>query len=218
MRLNLVVPGLVITGAGFTFIYLEGGGLVAALLGILIVILGGATAKPVGVRSSPGGTAQVKLLVDKGVFRTTIYQLAFLDKKLVLKRLASPNVTFFLALGLALAGFLLEFPALLGALAGGFAGYSIQEYLTQRNRDRIARSETVAALGPHDLEISYHGLTSVAIRRNRLLLSSKEGILRISLPRGYRDKMRPALEAILPSLYGSDDSVPARKAPQKENQ
>ncbi len=218
MRWNLVIPGVAIAGAGFTFIYFQVGGIIAASLGILSAILGAATTKPAGVSPQGGETGAVKLLVDKGVFRTSIYQLMFLDKKLVLKRLASPNVTVVLALGLALLGFFLEFPALLGALAGGLAGYSIQEYLTQRNRDRISRADSQTSLGPHDLEFPYHGFTKVVIRKNRLTLFSKEGVARINLPRGYGQKIRPHLEAIFPGVYESEGLVATRQAPQEENQ
>ncbi len=218
MRWNLVIPGVAIAGAGFPFIYFQVGGIIAAPLGILSAILGTVTTKPAGVSPQAGQTGVVKLLVDKGVFRTSIYQLMFLDKKLVLKRLASPNVTVVLALGLALLGFFLEFPALLGALAGGLAGYSIQEYLTQRNRDRIERSDSPTSLGPHDVEFPYEGLTKVVTRKNRLLLFSKEGVVRINLPRSYGERMRPSLGAIFPGIYESEGLVPTRQAPQEENQ
>ncbi len=142
----------------------------------------------------------------------------FLDKELVLRRLASPNVTIVLPLALALLGFFLEFPPLLGALAGGLTGYSVQEYLTQRNRDRISRSNNPTSLGPHDVAFPYQRLTRVVIHKNRLLLFSKEGVARINFPKGYGKKMRPTLETIFPGVYEPEGLVATRQAPQEENQ
>jgi hypothetical protein len=121
-----------------------------------------------------------------------------------MKKLSSAKVTVILALALFLVGLLLD--GLIGGLSGGLTGYSIQEHLTQRKRDRIRKQNTVSTVGRGDLEFGYDDLDKVHLRSSSLQLFFQNGIVRVSLPRGYANKMRTTLESILPDKYEPEPS------------
>src|SRR5207302_6095625 len=117
-------------------------------ISILNIILGLIT------RASPGSeiqpeSANIRLLIDRGVVRASIYQLVFLNSKLILKRLSSVMVTVILAFVLAVVG--LEFLFIVGALMGGITGFSLQEFLTQRMRNKIESEMELTSVGKNDI-------------------------------------------------------------------
>lgn len=179
-------------------------GYFTASAGLLNVILGFAAQRSLGVTVPANNTNSARLLVDKGIVRTSIYQLAFFDTRLIMKKLSSVKVTVILALALFLVGLLLD--GLIGGLSGGLTGYSIQEHLTQRKRDRIRKQNTVSTVGRGDLEFGYDDLDKVHLRSSSLQLFFQNGIVRVSLPRGYANKMRSSLESILPDKYEPEPS------------
>lgn len=179
-------------------------GYFTASAGLLNVILGFAAQRSLGVTVPANNTNSARLLVDKGIVRTSVYQLAFFDTRLIMKKLSSVKVTVILALALFLVGLLLD--GLIGGLSGGLTGYSIQEHLTQRKRDRIRKQNTVSTVGRGDLEFGYDDLDKVSLRSSSLQLFFQNGIVRVSLPRGFANKMRASLESILPDKYEPEPS------------
>ncbi len=179
-------------------------GYFTASAGLLNIILGFAAQRTLGVTVPANNTKSARLLVDKGIVRTSIYQLAFFDTRLIMKKLSSAKVTVILALALFLVGLLLD--GLIGGLSGGLTGYSIQEHLTQRKRDRIRKQNTVSTVGRGDLEFGYDDLDKVHLRSSSLQLFFQKGVVRVSLPRGYANKMRTTLESILPDKYEPEPS------------
>ncbi len=198
--------GGAISAAGILLLlYNPGAGYFTAPAGILNIIVGAATGKSAGVTTSDTHSNEPRVLVDKGVVRTSIYQLALYDSRIVLKKLASANVTIIMAIILFLVG--LSFEGLIGGLSGGLTGYSLQEFITQRNRDRIRRKGALLRLGPGDLEYVYDDLEKVRLRSSSMLLFTKTGVVRVNLSRGYATKMRPVLETLLADKYEPEPSL-----------
>ena len=123
-------------------------------------------------------------------------------------------VTVVLALVLALVG--LELLFIIGALMGGITGFSLQEYLTQRARDRIGTGDQLTQLEKNDIEINYSDLREVRLVRSRLYLVTETRTLIASFPRGYAAKLYPLLEKIFGSKFEDQESVRAAQASQKE--
>src|SRR5260370_33847427 len=71
---------------------------------LLNIILGLVTRTPAGLEIQPE-SANIRLVIDRGVVRASIYQLVFLNSKLILKRLISVMVTVILAFVLAVVVF-----------------------------------------------------------------------------------------------------------------
>ncbi len=207
MRTNILLMGAVISAAGFLLLlYNLGTGIFTAPAGIVNIIVGVVTGKSAGVTTSETLSNGPRVLVDKGVVRASIYQLALFDRKLVLKKLASANVTIIMVIILFLVGLFLEGGGLIGGLSGGLTGYSLQEFVTQRNRDRIRKQDALSRLGPGDLEFGYDDLEKVRLRGSSMLVFTKTGVLRVSLSRGYATKMRPVLERLLGDKYETEPS------------
>ncbi len=205
LRTQILVMGVVISVAGLLGILSnQGAGYFTASAGLLNIILGLATRRSLGVTVPANNPSSAKLLVDKVVLRTSIYQLAFFDTRLIMKKLASVKVTVILALALSLVG--LFFDWLIGGLSGGLTGYSMQEYLTQKNRDRVASHDSLSKAGRGDLEFGYDDLDRVRLQSSSLQLFFQKGIVRVSLPRGHANKMRDTLRSILPDKYEAEPS------------
>src|SRR3989304_3102296 len=201
----MLLMGVVISAAGFLMLLSpQPVGYFTAPAGILNIILGLTTPKSLGVTVPESNPNSAKLLVDKGVLKASIYQLAFFDTKLIMKKLSSVNVTVILALALFLVGMLSD--GLIGGLSGGLTGYSIQEHLTQKNRDRIRKQNMASTVGRGDLEFGYDDLDKVHLRSSSLQLFFQKGIVRVSLPRGYAKKMGASLESIFPDKYEAEPS------------
>jgi len=184
-------------------------------ISILNIVIGLVTRSPLGFENKPE-SENIRLLVDRGVVRASVYEIVFLNSKLILKRLSSVTVTVILALVLAIVG--LEVLGIIGALMGGIAGFSLQEFLTQRMRNKIESELQLTSTGNNDLEIKYEGLKEVRLAKNRLYLTTETNSLSISFPRGYSRKMTPMLESIFGSKFETEESIRAAKTAQKENE
>jgi hypothetical protein len=184
-------------------------------ISILNVILGVITKTPPGLELQPD-TANIRLVIDRGVVRASIYQLVFLNSKLILKRLSSVMVTVVLALVLAVVGF--EVLGIIGALMGGITGFSLQEFLTQRMRNKIGTGMQLTSLGKSDLEIDYNDLLEVRLVRSRLSLISENSSLSASFPRGYSRKIEPMLADLFGSRFTTEESIRAAQAADEEKE
>ena len=181
----------------------------------LNIILGLVTKTPPGLEIQPE-SANIKLVIDRGVVRAGIYQLVFLNSKLILKRLSSVMVTVILAFVLAVVG--LTFLFIVGALMGGITGFSLQEFLTQRMRNKIGSEMQLTSVGKSDIEIEYDDILEVRLVKSRLYLIAGNKSLSASFPRGYSRKMKPMLENIFDSRFTSEESIRAAEAAEKENE
>ena len=214
MRKNILATGVILLAVAILFgISFPIGLLFSVPLAVLNIILGLVTKAPSGVEVQP--QFDTRLVVDKGVVRGSIYQLVFLDSKLILKRLSSVSVTVILALVLAVVG--LGFLFIVGAFMGGITGFSLQEYLTQRMRNKI-KGEQLTSVGKNDIEIGYADLSEIRLGKSRLYLLSESNSFMASLPRGYSGKIRPILAKIFGSKSTTEESVRATEAAEKENE
>ena len=161
-------------------------------------------------------SASIRFVIDRGVVRASIYQLVFLNSKLILKRLSSVMVTVILAFVLAVVG--LTFLFIVGALMGGITGFSLQEFLTQRMRNKIGSEMQLTSVGKSDIEIEYDDILEVRLVKSRLYLIAGNKSLSASFPRGYSRKMKPMLENIFESRFTSEESIRAAEAAEKENE
>lgn len=211
MRKNILIIGVVVTAAGVVeLLSFRGAGYFTTPAGVVNILLGYATGKSSGVTVGEGTQNSPRLLVDRAVLRNGIYQLALFDDKLTLKKLASTRVTLLLAVGLFLVGLFFEGGGLIGGLSGGLTGYSLQEYMAQKQRNRIRRMNTAGNAGPGDVEFVYDKVEKVHVRRSSILVYAQGGIVgivRISLPRGYVNRVKPVLESVLEEKY-EEEPIP----------
>jgi hypothetical protein len=184
-------------------------------MSILNIILALVTRTPPGLEIQPE-SANIRLVIDRGVVRASIYQLVFLNSKLVLKRLSSVMVTVILAFVLAVVG--LEVLGIVGALMGGITGFSLQEFLTQRMRNRMGSEMQLTSIGKSDIEIAYDDLLEVRLVKSRLYLITETSSLSASFPRGYSRKIKPMLANIFESKFTTEESIRAVEAAEKENE
>src|SRR5436309_4415273 len=199
MRKNILAAGVILLGAALVFGVSNSSGLLFSLpISALNVVLGLVTRALPGLENQPA-SAGVRLVVDRGVVRASIYQLVFLDTKLILKRLSSVGVTVILALVLAVVG--LEVLGIVGALMGGITGFSLQEFLTQRMRNKISGGNELTAVGRGDIEIGYIDLLEVRLVKSRLYLITENISLTASFPKGYSGKIGPMLAQIFESKF-----------------
>ena len=220
MRRNILTVGVVLLalavffGASyppaFVFIVLFG-----VPLSILNIIIGLITKTPPGLELQPE-SANIRLVIDRAVMRASVYQIVFLNSKLIFKRLSSVMVTVVLALVLAVVGF--EFLGIIGALMGGITGFSLQEFLTQRKRNQIGTETRLTTLEKNDIEINYNNLVEVRLIRSRLYLTSENGSLRANFPRGYSGKLEPMLADLFGTKFTDEESFRAAEAAEKENE
>ena len=184
-------------------------------ISILNIILGLVTRAPPGLEIQPE-SARIKLVIDRGVVGASIYQLVFLNSKLILKRLSSVMVTVILAFVLAVVG--LTFLFIVGALMGGITGFSLQEFLTQRIRNKIGSEMELTSVGKNDIEIEYGDILEVRLVKSRLYLIAGIKSLSASFPRGYARKIEPMLTNIFESKFTTEESIRAAEAAEKENE
>lgn len=216
MRKNILTVGIVLFILSLLFGISFPDGLAFTLpISVLNIILGLVTKAAPGVELQ-SETSNVRLLVDRVVVRGNIYQLVLLDSKLILKRLSSVLVTAGLALVFAVAG--LEFLFIIGALMGGITGFSLQEYLTQRSRDKIATQMRLNHAEKNDIEVTYDDLIEVGFRRSRIYLISETRTRVLSFPRSYAARLQPMLETIFGSKFTTEDSVAGLESPEKEGE
>jgi len=216
MRKNILVSGVTLLALALLFGVSYPDGLLFSLpISILNIVLGLVTRTPLGVEIQPE-SADTRLVVDRGVVRASIYQLVFLNSSLVLQRLSSVSVTVILALVLAVVG--LGFLYIVGALMGGITGFSLQEYFTQRARNKIESENALTSVGPSDIEIEYSDLSEVRLGKKRLYFISEANSFATSLPRKYPEKIKPMLAKIFGSKFIDEESVSMAETAQKENE
>jgi len=216
MRKNILAAGVILLGVAIVFGVSYPPGLLFSLpISTLNILLGILTRALPGIEIQPP-FAGIRLVVDRGVVRASIYQLVFLDSKLILKRLSSIGVTVILALVLAVVG--LEVLGIIGALMGGITGFSLQEFLTQRMRNKIGTGNELTAVGRGDIEIAYDDLLEVRLVKNRLYLITENISFSASFPRGYSGKIEPMLAQIFESKFMTEESIRAAEAAEKENE
>src|SRR5207249_11122796 len=150
MRKNILVAGITLLALALLFGVSDSTGLFFSIpISLLNIVLGLVTRAPPGLEIQPE-SASIRFVIDRGAVRASIYQLVFLNSKLILKRLSSVMVTVILALALAVVGF--EVLGIIGALMGGVTGFSLQEFLTQRMRNKIGTEMQLTSLGKNDIE------------------------------------------------------------------
>src|SRR5712691_2111905 len=216
MRKNILVAGVTLLAMALLFGVSYPDGLLFSIpMSVLNIILGLITKTSLGLEIQPE-SANIRLVIDRGVVRASIYQLVFLNSKLILKRLSSVTVTVILAFVLAVVG--LEVLGIVGALMGGITGFSLQEYLTQRMRNKIGNETQLTSVGESDIEIEYDDLAEVRLVKSRLYLITHSNSLSASLPRGYSGKIKPMLANIFGSKLTTEESVRAAEAAEKENE
>jgi len=220
MRKNILVVGFAMLALALLFgVSYPPAFLFVVLFGIPIsilnTILGLITRTPPGLEFQPE-SAKIRLIIDRGVVRASIYQLVFLNSKLILKRLTSVMVTVILALVLAVVGF--EVLGIIGALMGGVTGFSLQEFLTQRMRNKIGTEMQLTSLGKNDIEIEYNDLLEVRLVKSRLHLISENGSLTANFPGGYAIKIKPMLADLFETKFTTEESFRAAEAAEKENE
>jgi len=185
-------------------------------ISILNIVLGLVTRTPPGLNLEPE-SSQIRLVIDRAVSRGSIYQLVFTNSKLIFKRLSSVMVTVVLAFVLAIAGFAALF--IVGALMGGVTGFSLQEFLTQRTRNKIGNGALLTTKTQRDIQIEYNELTEVKLVRNRLYLFRKEAVNTASFPSRYSKRVRPLLSSIFTSKFSDNEkSLGAAETSKKENE
>ena len=210
MRINILIAGGLILAVSILLLASE---IVASLFGFALgglnMVIGILTRKAVGIVIPADQLGPLKLSLDKGVIRTNIYMIAFSDKKLVLRKLSSANLTVATALILALLGAALAGP--FGILVGGITAFSLQEFVTQRRRNEIKKN-LLDPSGHGDLDFPYDELEQVQLLGNRIQLRLKDRIVRIAVSRKYSRIMGPVLEKIIPAKIQSEP-VPSGRAP-----
>jgi hypothetical protein len=220
MRKNILVVGVALLALAFlfgvsyppAFLFIVLFGIPISILNIMIGLI---TRTPPGLELQPE-SANIRLVIDRGVLRASIYQLVFLNSKLILKRLSSVMVTVVLAFVLAVVGF--EVLGIIGALMGGITGFSLQEFLTQRMRNKIGSEMQLTSLGKNDIEIDYNALLEVRLVKSRLYLVSENSSLAVSFPRGYSGKIKPLLTDLFETKFTTEESIRAVEAAEKENE
>jgi hypothetical protein len=211
LRINILIVGGLIVAVSVLFSYSV---IAASIFGFILggsnILIGLLTPRTSGVSVPDDGQGPLKLLLDKGVIRTRIYTVAFSEKKLVLRRLGSANLTVVTALLLALIGAALA--GYFGIVAGGVTAFSLQEFVTQRRRDLISQGNPLEPSGSGDLEYSYDEIEQIRLLGNRLQVNLNGGVVRITISRRYPRMMRPVLEKIIPAKIQSD-ALPSGRVP-----
>jgi hypothetical protein len=172
-------------------------------LGCLNLLFGVITPNSGGVSTLMSSQEPVKMTVDRGVIGSTIYLMAFSDKKLVLKRLTSGSLTVLAVIVFAVGGLL--YAGYTGAAAGGLTAFALQEFLTQKKRNAVRKGNVLEVSARGDLEFDYDDIERVALTKSRLRLYLKNGILGIVISRKYPEKIWPVLVKIMPSKTQEKD-------------
>ena len=174
--------------------------IVASIFGFVLggfdIVIGALIPRTVGVFVPDDQRGPLRLLLDKGVVRTSIYTVAFSDSKLVLRKLGSANITVAIALVLALSGAVVG--GYFGIIVGGITAFSLQEFVTQRRRENVKKQNILDPLGKSDISYSYDELEQFQLLGNRILLYFKDRIVRIAISRKYSRIIEPVLQRIIP--------------------
>ena len=210
MRINILIAGGLILAVSILLLSSEiDASFFGFALGGLNIVIGILTRKGVGIVVPADQLGPLKLSLDKAVIRTNIYTIAFSDKKLVLRKLSSANVTVATALILALLGAALAGP--FGIIVGGITAFSLQEFVTQRRRNEIKKN-LLDPSGHGDLEFPYDEMEQVQLLGNRIQLRLKDRIVRIAVSRKYSRMLGPLLQKIIPAKIQSEP-IPSERAP-----
>ena len=167
-------------------------------IGFLNIILGIVTPRSTGIEMQPDQTGPVKLVVDQARSKSGIYELFFTDSKLVMKKLAST--------GAITAVALLFF--LLGGIAGGLTGYSLQEFMAQRRRDKIRRENSMMTVSDKDREILYDNMSQMEWTRRGLKIFSGTGVTYIAMGKKYRQMVASRLREVIPGRCWAGTDAP----------
>jgi hypothetical protein len=167
-------------------------------IGLFNILLGIITPKAPGVALQPNASGPVRLIIDKVVVRASIYQLVFLDAKLVMKKLTSRTIT--VGAGIVFAA--------LGGLVGGLTGFSLEEFLAQWKRDKIRKQNTLTTLAAGDIEILYSSMSQVRLTGTSLDVLTGNRTLIMNFPWGYAHEIAPSLRKIIPANCWVGGSVP----------
>jgi len=213
MRRNILIAGAALLALGLVTAASSPTTLIVTLPAAVVnIILGLGTRASPGLKTQPE-SGKIRLVIDRGVVRATIYQVVFLDSKLILKRLSSASVTIILPLVLAILGFEILF--ILGALMGGITGFSFQEFLTQRKRNKIESEMQPSSVGMGDIEIAYTDLLEVKLAKSRLYLVKDTYLLSVGFPGRFSQEMRPILANIFKSKFKTTESVRTAEVSEK---
>lgn len=166
-------------------------------LGSLNLIIAILTARAVGIAFPADQAGPVSLSIDKGVIRANIYAIGFSEKKMVLRKLSSANLTVVAALILAVLGAVVA--GYFGVVVGGITAFSLQEFVTQRRKDEVTRGNILDALGSNDLEFPYSEIELVQLLGNRIQIHLKDRVVRIAISRRSARILGPMLEKIIPA-------------------
>jgi hypothetical protein len=211
LRVNILIAGGLILAVSILLFNSE---IVASIfgfaLGSLNLMIGILTPRAVGVTVPADQAGPVKLSIDKGVIRTNIYAIGFSEKKIVLRKLSSANLTVVAALILAVFGAVVAGP--FGIIVGGITAFSLQEFVTQRRRDEIRRGNILDTSGGSDLEFPYDEMERVHLLGNRIRIYLKDRVVRIAISRRSARILGPMLEKIIPAKILSG-LVPSGKDP-----
>ncbi len=210
MRINILVAGGLIVAVSILLLSSE---IIASILGFALgglnIVIGILTQRGVGVSVPADQNGPLKLSLDKAVIRTNIYTAAFSEKKLVLRKLSSANITVAAALMLAVLGAVVA--RYFGIIVGGLTAFSLQEFVTQKRRDKVKESVLDPA-GDNDLEYPYDELEQIRLQGNRILLYTKDRIVRIAISRRYARSIGHVLEKIIPARI-QPKPLPSEKGP-----
>ena len=205
MRVGVVLSGAVAGGLGILLLVdlpLNSANLQSSIFvtvsGAVDLLLGFMTAKSGGVSTPSNPQDPIKMTVDRGVIGSTIYLMAFSNKRLVLKRLTSGWVTVIAVVVFAVGG-LVYTGVLIGAPVGGLTAFALQEFLTQRRRNEARQGDLLKGSAKGDMEFAYDDIERVAVTRSRLRIYLEKGILPIVISRKYPEQIWPILETIMPS-------------------
>lgn len=168
------------------------------------------TSRAAGTIIPADQAVSVKLLIGKGVIRTNIYAIGFSERKMVLRKLSSANLTVAAALILAILGAAVA--GFFGVIVGGITAFSLQEFVTQRRRDEIMQGNILDASGGSDLEFPYDEIEQFHLLGNRIQIHLKDGLVRIAISRKSGRLLGSMLERIIPAklLAGT---VPSGRVP-----
>jgi hypothetical protein len=158
-------------------------------IGLINIILGIVTPKSSGLDFQPEQVGPLKLIVDRASSRSGTYELVFSDTKLIMKKLASRGGIMAVALVFAI----------IGGLIGGVTGYSVGELVTQRRRDKIRKENTLLTINRGDVEISYENMSQVELTKNKLKISSANGLTTLFMPKKYPPMIAAKLRELIPS-------------------
>ncbi len=173
-------------------------------------MIGVLTARAVGIEIPADRAGPVNLFIDKGVIRTNIYAIGFSEKKMVLRKLGSANLTVVAALILAVLGAVVA--GYFGIIVGGITAFSLQEFVTQRRRDEVKRGNILDSSADSDLEFSYDEIEHLQLLGNRIRIYLKDRVVRIAISRRSARILGPMLEKIIPAKILSRP-VPSGKDP-----